>query len=92
MPNAMIEAMAAGLASVVTAVGSIPSNVEDGVHALLVPPKNKLMLEESILQLINDHELREKISKNSHNMAKIKYSSKLSLEKIGNIIGDHLQN
>jgi glycosyltransferase involved in cell wall biosynthesis len=38
MPNALLEAMAAGLPSVATAVGAVPEMVTDGREAFLVPP------------------------------------------------------
>jgi glycosyltransferase involved in cell wall biosynthesis len=38
MPNALLEAMAAGLPSVATAVGAVPEMVADGREAILVPP------------------------------------------------------
>ena len=38
MPNALLEAMAAGLPAVATAVGTVPEMVVDGREALVVPP------------------------------------------------------
>jgi glycosyltransferase involved in cell wall biosynthesis len=38
MPNALLEAMAAGLPSVATTVGAVPEMVTQGREALLVPP------------------------------------------------------
>ncbi len=38
MPNALLEAMAAGLPSVATAVGAVPEMVTSGREALVVPP------------------------------------------------------
>ncbi len=37
MPNALLEAMAAGLVCVATPVGGIPEAIEDGVNGLLAP-------------------------------------------------------
>src|SRR5207248_6533482 len=44
LPNAMIEAMAAGLPVVVTPVGSIPDVVVDGTNGLLVRPRDSAAL------------------------------------------------
>jgi glycosyltransferase involved in cell wall biosynthesis len=38
MPNALLEALAASLPCVATAVGAVPEMLADGVEALLVPP------------------------------------------------------
>ncbi len=60
MPNALLEAMSSGLPSVVTSVGSIPDMVTDGVHGLLIKPRNTLQLQDALRTLINDAALREK--------------------------------
>jgi len=53
-PVSVIEAMAWGLPIVATAVGGVPELVEDGVTALLCPPRDVSGLTQAILTLIND--------------------------------------
>ena len=64
LPNSMIEAMAAGLAVVVTRVGMVPDYLVDGEHALLIPAKNKVALEFAIEKLLVDSPLRRKLAQN----------------------------
>jgi L-malate glycosyltransferase len=54
LPNAVLEASAAGLPIVATAVGGIPEIIEDRVTGLLVPPKNPQALSVALLQLLKD--------------------------------------
>jgi glycosyltransferase involved in cell wall biosynthesis len=51
MPNALLEAMAAGLPSVATAVGAVPEVAVDGVEALLVPPGDPVALAAALAAL-----------------------------------------
>jgi glycosyltransferase involved in cell wall biosynthesis len=60
-PNALLEAMAAGLPVVVTPVGGIPDIVRDGVHGLVVPPDSTEALETALRLLIRDRRLRAKM-------------------------------
>jgi glycosyltransferase involved in cell wall biosynthesis len=54
LPNAVLEAAAAGLPIVATTVGGIPEIIEHGVAGLLVPPKNPQALCAALLQLLKD--------------------------------------
>jgi len=58
MPNAVLEAMAAGLPVVATAVGGVPEEVVDGVTGLLVPPRDPDALAQAIAHLLRDPDLR----------------------------------
>ena len=49
----MLEALAAGKAVVATRVGGIADYLEDGVHALLVPPGDHFALAEAIVHLLD---------------------------------------
>lgn len=62
LPNAMIEAMAARLAIVVSAVGNIPDVVTDGREALLVPPRDPVALAGALARIIDDGALRQSIA------------------------------
>jgi glycosyltransferase involved in cell wall biosynthesis len=60
MPNAILEAMAAGLPVVATNVGGTPEVVVDGETGFLVPPRDPEALANAIQRLIDDPELRKK--------------------------------
>lgn len=53
LPNAVMEALAAGKPVVATRVGGVPELVEDGESGFLVPPKNPKALAQAMLRLMN---------------------------------------
>ena len=57
-PNAILEAMAAGLPVVAYATGAIPEMVEDGSTGFLVPVGNKRALLQALTRLIDSPSLR----------------------------------
>ncbi len=59
MPNSVLEAMAAGLPVVATAVGGIPEVVVEGETGLLVPPRDSAALANAMLKLLVDGGLAE---------------------------------
>ena len=61
MPNAVLEAMAAGLPVAATAVGGVPEVVVDGVTGVLVPPGEPATLAEAVAGLLGDKELRRRM-------------------------------
>ena len=59
LPYALLEAMAGGIPVIATPVGAIPDVVTDGMHGLLVPPRDGKAIAEALVALARD---REKIS------------------------------
>lgn len=60
-PNAILEAMAAGLPVVATAVGGVPELVEDGETGVLVPPNDPRAMADVVLALIEDPDLARRL-------------------------------
>jgi glycosyltransferase involved in cell wall biosynthesis len=58
LPIALLEAMGAGLPSVVTAVGGIPEVVDDGIEGILVPAGDLGAFTSALEKLLGDPELR----------------------------------
>jgi glycosyltransferase involved in cell wall biosynthesis len=74
MPNALLEAMAAGLPVVATAVGGTPEVVVDGVTGLLVPPRDPVALAEAITRLLHDPDLRRQMGQAGRERVKERFT------------------
>lgn len=61
-PMVLLEAMAARLPVISTAVDGVPDLLEDGVEGLLVPPGQPVRLAEAMGRLWDDETLRERLS------------------------------
>ena len=60
-PLAVMEAMAAGVPVVATAVGGVPALITDGVHGMLAPRRRPDLLGEAALRVLGDADLRQAI-------------------------------
>jgi glycosyltransferase involved in cell wall biosynthesis len=65
-PNALLEAMAARIPVVATAVGGVPEIVADGVSALIVPPGNFVRLAAAIAAILVSPEVGQRLADNAH--------------------------
>jgi glycosyltransferase involved in cell wall biosynthesis len=74
MPNAMIEAMAAGLPVVVTPVGNIADAVAHEVEGLISPPGDIQSLTEALARLIQDGSLRRRLGAAAYAKAASRYA------------------
>jgi glycosyltransferase involved in cell wall biosynthesis len=73
-PNALLEAMAAGVPVVATAVGGIPEIVTHEESALLVPPGDREGMTEAIRRLLSDEELRTRLVKRAREVIETRHS------------------
>jgi glycosyltransferase involved in cell wall biosynthesis len=62
MPNAVLEAMAAGLPVVATTVGGIPDIIQDGITGILVPSEEVNLLSDALIRMILEPDLRLKLA------------------------------
>jgi glycosyltransferase involved in cell wall biosynthesis len=62
LPYALLEAMAAGTPAITTRVGAIPDVVTDGVHGLLIPPRDPEAIARAIGRLAADRDLLARMS------------------------------
>lgn len=62
LPNALLEALAAGAAVVASRVAGIPDVVADGINGLLVPPGDGAALAAAIARLAADPALRSRLA------------------------------
>ena len=77
-PNSLIEAMAAGMASIVTPVGAVPEIVADG-GALTIPIGNAAALAEAIDRLARDPELRQRFGREALSTLRARYTEATAL-------------
>jgi len=68
-PNVLLEAIAAGVPTVATAVGGVPEVLSHEVNALLVPKHNISQLANAIRRLLNDPLLRDQIANKAKEVA-----------------------
>jgi glycosyltransferase involved in cell wall biosynthesis len=73
-PNALLEAMAAGLPVVATRVGGIREMVEDGRTGLLVPPDDPARLADALCRVMGDRDFGARLGIAARAQAETRYS------------------
>lgn len=73
-PYVLLEAMAAGLAIVATAVGGVPEMVQNEESALLVPARDAQKMAAAIARVLQDEELARKLTANASALINTRYS------------------
>jgi glycosyltransferase involved in cell wall biosynthesis len=81
----LLEAMAAGIPSIASAIGGIREIVEHRINGLLVPASDVTALKEAMLTLYQDPELRRQFQQNGYQTVKDKFSRSQMLEKYINL-------
>jgi glycosyltransferase involved in cell wall biosynthesis len=90
-PNSLVEAMAAGMASVVIPVGAVPEMVADG-GALVVPVGDAKALGGAIEQLAADPELRRRTGEEARRAVRDRYTPSSALPPLADAYRHMLAN
>ena len=86
MPNSLIESLASGLPSIVTSVGSIPDYIINNKTGLPIESKNKLDIQNALLKLLKNFNLRKKLAKNGTILAENSFSEAKEIGRLNSII------
>ena len=82
LSNALLEAMAAGLPAVATAVGGAPDVITHGANGLLVPPDDPLQMAEALGGLLCDPAARTRLGAQARQKVECDYSLDATVEKL----------
>ena len=86
-PMAILEAMAAGLPVIATAVGSVPEIVREGETGRLVAPGDPAALAAVLAQLAGDGELRARMGAAAVRAHRERYDSEPMIDRYERLIG-----
>ena len=81
-PNVVMQAGAMELPSIVTDINGCNEIIEDGVNGLIIPSKNKEILQEKMLLLLENPELRNKLKSKTREMITSRYEQKIVWEAL----------
>ena len=80
VPNVILEAMAAGVPVVSTAVSGVPEVIHHGVTGLLAPAGDPQALADALEEMLADSELRRRLSGSAQAFAKENFSLDTSVD------------
>ncbi len=81
-PNTVVEYMAAGRPVVTTDAGGVPEMITHQVNGLLVPCDDEDKLFESVLELVQNPEMRKTLQRNARQTIREKFSEDIMLDKL----------
>jgi len=90
-PRAIIEAMAAGCPIISTPVGAITETVIDGETGFIIKPGDVNLLAEKIIVLIENYDLRKRISHASRRRYEEQYTENKYIENMINVFDSLLK-
>jgi glycosyltransferase involved in cell wall biosynthesis len=88
--NALLEAMACGVPSVVTRVGGNPEAITDGENGFLVPVEDDAAAAERLLMLLRDPERRTQIGESGRKSVQTRFSADAMIQKLIGVYRDLL--
>lgn len=84
-PYVLLEAMAASLPVVATAVGGVPEMVVDGESALLVAPREPRAMADALYRVLTDEELSRRLAANASALISTRYAPETHLHALVSI-------
>lgn len=81
LPKVVIEAMAYGIAPIVTDAGGSPELIENGISGIVVPPDNPEAIARTVLQLYKNPEKCKMIGKKARERIDQKFRIETTIEK-----------
>ena len=91
MPNALLEAMAAGKANVATNVNGAPELVEDGITGFLVKPDNADQLFDKLHELITNEKLRKTMESKAKERVKNHFTIEKMIDNLENLFYNQIE-
>lgn len=91
LPMSILETMSCGIPNISTRIASIPEVIEDGKNGFLINPGDITALGKTILCLLKDAELRERMSRNSYRKMQEDFSLQACVSRLEEIYADCLQ-
>lgn len=89
-PNVFIEAIAAGLPCVGTAVRGVPEIVQDGWNGFTITPGDRQALQQVLQKLIDNSSLRQSMGTAGRELAKQNFDAVTNCQKITQIFADSI--
>lgn len=81
LPLAVLEAMAAGVPVVASAVGSVPEIIQDGRTGRLIAPADAVGLSEAICRIFDEHEETQRIIRHARETVRERYTVEKMLSR-----------
>ena len=81
-PNAVLQAGAMGLPSIVTNISGCNEIIKEGENGLIIAPKHQKELEKAMFRLVQDHELRNRLQANARAMVTTRFDKNLVWEEL----------
>jgi len=72
-PNVVMQAGAMGLPSVVTNINGCNEIIQENVNGIIVPPKDAFALENTMIELLENEEKRNRLAQNARPMITERY-------------------
>jgi len=81
-PNALLEAMAAGVPVVATNVGGIPEIVSDQESALLVPPRDVPAMSAAIQRILDEPDFAQRLVDRSRELIRLRHAPEARVQRL----------